>query len=226
MPSLCGALFAVFLSTPAWADSTHDFFHAVQFDDVSTVQEMLADGVSPNLQEPGRGENALIVALREESMRVFKLLLETKSVELELAARNGDTALMIAAYKRNMPAVRSLLARGARVNRPGWTALHYAAASGDADIVRLLFEHHANLNARSPTDLTALMLAAREGSQYAAQALLDLGADATAIGGTGISAADMADQADKPIIAAAIRAHIAAHPHGKTVPVNNERTKP
>src|SRR4051812_9140822 len=103
-----------------------NFFRAVQLDDASTVKALLAAGVNPNQPNPAGGEPALVLAVREGSMRVFQALLDHPGIQLDAPAMNGNTALMMAAFKRNRPAAEALVARGAAVNRPGWTPLHYA----------------------------------------------------------------------------------------------------
>lgn len=185
------------------------FFRALQLDDERTVRAVLARGLDPNLREPERGETGLIVALRYDAMRVVQLLLAHPGLKVDAPAANGNTALMMAAYQKNKPAVLALLAKGAQVNRPGWTALHYAAAAGDLDIMKLLLEHHAYIDAESPTGTTPLMLAAREGQEGAVQLLLEEGADATLKDRAWREdAADFALRAHKPWIAAHIRRHL------------------
>jgi ankyrin repeat protein len=187
------------------------FFRAAQLDDVGRIKPLLARGLDPNVREPERGETGMIVALRNDAMEVFKLLLSHPKIDLETQAGNGNTALMMAAFKNNKPAVLALLAKGAQVNRPGWTALHYAAAAGATEIMRILLEHHAYIDAESPTKVTPLMLAAREGQEDAVKLLLEEGADATLRdSGFHIDAAEFAERADKPWIAKTIRAHLAA----------------
>ena len=120
---------------------------------------------------------------------------------------NGNTALMMAAYKHNKPAAEALIAKGAAVNRPGWTPLHYAAASGDNDIARLLLAHGARLDAQSPPasgKFTPLMMAAREGHEDTAVFLLGQGADPKLKNGEGLTAAEIARRADHADIAAAL----------------------
>lgn len=187
------------------------FFRSVQLDDAGTVSKLLAsDAVSPNAVDPISGETGLILALREGASRVAEVLLAHPAIKLELNAPNGNTALMMAAFKHNTPAVRALLARGAIVNRPGWTALHFSAASGDDDITRILLEHHAYIDAEAPAKFTPLMIAAREGHESTVRLLLEEGADASLKNTESLTAAQIAARAEKPLVAAAIAAHLAA----------------
>jgi ankyrin repeat protein len=143
---LAAFVLAAFPGVPALAASseqTSDFFRAVTMDDPSTVRKLVAAGVNPNQPNPAGGEPALVIAAREGSMRVLQALLDLPGIQVDAPAMNGNTALMMAAFKRNRPAAEALVARGAAVKRSGWTALHYAAASGDEDIARLLIKHGA-----------------------------------------------------------------------------------
>jgi len=185
------------------------FFRAVQIDDDRTVKTVLARGLDPNLHDPERGETGLIIAMRNDAMKVAKLLLAQPGLKVDEPAPNGNTALMMAALQKNKPAVLALIERGAQVNRPGWTALHYAAAAGDLDIMKLLLERHAYIDAASPTGTTPLMLAAREGQEDAVRLLLDEGADATLKDRAWReNAAEFAVRAQKPWIAEQIRKHL------------------
>jgi ankyrin repeat protein len=102
---------------------------------------------------------------------------------------------MMAAYKRNRDAAEALLARGAAVNRAGWTPLHYAAASGDEDIARLLIKRGAKIDAVSPPasgSYTPLMMAAREGQPDMAVFLSASGANPKLKNAEGLTAAEIA----------------------------------
>ena len=210
------ALLAAYAAAPAPAAGAPDaeadavtFFRAVQIDDDRAVRNVLARGLDPNVRDPASGETGLILAMRYEAMRSARVLLAHPQLKIDAQAPNGNTALMMAAYQKNKDAVLALLDKGAQVNRPGWTALHYAAAAGDLDIMKLLLERHAYIDAESPTGATPLMLAAREGQEEAVGLLLDEGADATLKDRAWReNAAEFALRAQKPWIAEQIRRHL------------------
>lgn len=189
------------------ASQLNSFFRAVQLDDVKTVQSMLGGTVNANQLNPLGAEPGLVQAVREDAMRVFHAFLAHPGTDLEAKASNGNTALMMAAYKRNRPAVEALLAKGAKVNQPGWTALHYAAASGDEAIVRLLLARGAKVDAVSPLKsgaYTPTMMAAREGHDGIALLLMAHGADHQRKNSEGLTAVEIAERAGKPMVAKAI----------------------
>jgi len=192
------------------APDTAAFFRAVSVDNATGVARMLAEGASPNQLEPQRGDTALVVALRDDADKVVKVLLEAPGLDLETRSTNGNTALMMAAYKHKQAIVEAMLAKGAKVNQTGWTALHYAASAGDLPIMQILLARQAVVDALAPTNITPLMFAAREGQEGAVKLLLASGADATLKSGHGWTAAQFALAADKPGVAAMIDRHLAA----------------
>ena len=195
--------------TPAapTASQLTSFFRAVQLDDLKTVERMLGSKVNANQLNPIGAEPGLVQAVREDAMRVFHAFLAHPGTDLEAQASNGNTALMMAAYKRNRPAVEALLAKGAKVDQAGWTALHYAATSGDEAIVRLLLERGAQVDAVSPLKsgaYTPMMMAAREGHDGTALLLIAHGADRNRKNSEGLTAVELAERAGKPMVAKAI----------------------
>jgi ankyrin repeat protein len=183
---------AVSLPGIALAGAYDDYFRAVKLDDVKLVRSLLQRGFDPNTVEEERGETGLIIAVREDANKVFELLLNTKDVNLDARALNGDSALMIAAYKGKYDAVKTLLDKGAEPNQTGWAALHYAAAIGNNPIVQLLLDHSAYIDAESPNQTTPIMMAARGGHILTVKLLLDEGADLTLKNGAGMTALDFA----------------------------------
>ncbi|MGZ5198574.1 MAG: ankyrin repeat domain-containing protein [Telluria sp.] len=209
--SMCLACGAAFAATGA---EVAEFFRSVQTDDAATVKRMLGTVIQPDQLNPVGGEPALVLAAREGSMKVLDVLLAYPGINVDAAAVDGNTALMMAAYKGNMPAVQALLAKGAAVNREGWTPLHYAAASGDDAITRLLLERGARVDAVSPLKsgaYTPLMMAAREGHDATALLLLDHGGNPRLTNSEGLTAVQLAQRAGKDQVASAIAARIAAH---------------
>ena len=202
----CGILA---LAGPVMADPVHDLVLAAQMDNPAGANKLLATGLSPNTIDPVSGEPILLLALREGSHGVIDLLVANKDLELERSAPNGNTALMMAALKHNRTVLEKLLARGAAVNRNGWSALHYAAAGGDAGIVSLLVDKGASLDALAPNGLTPLMLAASEGHPEAVEVLLKRGANAAYVNKHGQSAREGALYRDRPDIVRIIDAHLA-----------------
>jgi ankyrin repeat protein len=176
----------------AFGGAYEDWFKAVKLDLDDQVRALLRRGIDPNTVDEERGDTGLILAVREGSAKVFNLLLQTKEVNLDARSRNGDTALMLAAYKNNLAAVQALLAKGAEPNQTGWTALHYAATVGNNDIVQLLLDRSAYIDAESPNQTTPIMMAARGGHILTVKLLLDEGADATLKNGAGMTAIDFA----------------------------------
>jgi hypothetical protein len=219
MTCLWRAVFRIFLCSvfmwfgaaqAATPGEVKDFFRAVQLDDPRTVQSMLGKTIDPNELNPLGGEPALVLAVREGSMRVFDVLLNYPGTKLETPAVNGNTALMMAAFKHNKPAVMALLAKGAAVNRPGWSPLHYAAASGDDEIAAILLQRGASIDSPSPPGtglFTPLMMAAREGHETTALMLIERGANPQLKNSEGLTAAQLAERAGKSRVAAAIKEH-------------------
>jgi uncharacterized protein len=77
----------------------------------------------------------------------------------------------------DLPRTQQLLSKGAKINQPGWSALHYAAIKGHSKIVSLLISSGAKVNEHSPDGDTPLILAVRSGDMDTVQALIRAGAD-------------------------------------------------
>ncbi|TWC71865.1 ankyrin repeat domain-containing protein [Herbaspirillum sp. SJZ099] len=184
---------SMLLPGAARAGAYEDYFQAIRMDNVYFLKQLMQRGMGPNLIEPKRGYTGLMLAIREDSMQAFDLLVNAPDVNLEAQATNGDTPLMLAAFYGNVPVVRLLLSREVEVNRPGWAPLHYAAINGNAEIVGLLLEASAYIDAESPDEqMTPVMLAAMRGRVAAVAALRDGGADLTLKNKDGLTALDLA----------------------------------
>jgi hypothetical protein len=195
------ALSAALCASAAHAGAYEDFFAATGRDDAATVQRLLERGMDANSRDP-QGQPALFLALRDGSLQVAETLLAAPGVDVNVLNASGESPLMIAALKGRTEWMRRLLARGARVDQPGWSALHYAATGPDPQAVALLLERGAAIEARSPNRTTPLMMAARYGAEASVDLLLARGADPGARNDHGLAAADFARLAGREALAA------------------------
>jgi len=177
----------------ALSSSYDDFFKAIEFDEAPTVQQLLIRGFDPNTPSPDL-QTPLILAIQKGSERVAQVLVAHPQMQVNRPNPNDETPLMLAALKGREALVLALLKREADVNRPGWTALHYAATGGHANIVRALLEHHAYIDAESPNGTTPLMMAAYYGTPEVTKLLLEEGADTLIRNHLGLTALDFASQ--------------------------------
>jgi uncharacterized protein len=184
-------LYVLFGFSVCFASSYVDFFRAVGVDNASTVKSLLARGFDPNTPDES-GHVPLYLALRSESTMVVALLIDHPGLKIDAANAAGETPLMMAALRGQLDNTQQLLARGAAVNRTGWAPLHYAASGPEPKVVALLLDRGATVDAPSPNRTTALMMAARYGSEDAVRLLRARGADPKARNDLGLNAADFA----------------------------------
>ena len=123
-------LFVVVCISPAVAGSYDDFFTAIKRDHRHTIEALLKQGFDPNTVDEN-GQPGIIAALLNESFEAAAALADSEGLQLEAANRSGETALMMASLRGQTTLVQRLLQRGAAVNRPGWSPLHYAATAPD-----------------------------------------------------------------------------------------------
>jgi len=186
-----------FFHFKAVAGSYEDFFKAVQFDNVRTVQTLLQRGFDPNTVNP-EGVPALMLAVREPSLKVAELLASWPQTKTEVRNANDESPLMLAALKGYLPLVKKLVANDADVNKPGWTPLHYAATGGHVAVLEFLLDESAYIDAESPNGTTPLMMAAMYGSPEAVKVLIQAGADLTLKNQLGMTALDFAVRGQRP----------------------------
>jgi hypothetical protein len=182
-------------------DSYAAFWRAMQSDNASALQALLARGMDPNTVDE-RGEPALLVTLRIGLPNTAAVLLRHPALRVDQQNALGETALMLAVYREQEATVVALLGRGARVDTPGWSPLHYAAEVGAVGLARMLVNAGAPIDSRSPNDTTPLMMAARNGHSAMARWLLERGADRAARNALGWTAAEFARRADFTALAA------------------------
>jgi uncharacterized protein len=202
------ALVLAFALPWSYAGSYDDFFVAITRDDPKALTELLQRGFDANTIDP-KGRQGLFLALQLGSLKAADVLIAWPKTQVEWRSAKDESPLMIAALKGYQEQVRKLIARDADVNKTGWTPLHYAATAGNVEMIALLLDENAYIDAESPNKTTPLMMAAMYGSTPAVRALLEAGADPTLRNQLGLSAVDFAQRGKRPdaaeLIAAAIR---------------------
>jgi ankyrin repeat protein len=193
-------LFVTITTTPSAAGSYDDFFEAVTKDDVRVVEALMARGFDPNTRNP-KGQPALTMALQIGSRNVTRALVAQPKTDVDATNDAGETPLMMAALKGERAVAQQLLDRGARVHRPGWSPILYAAAGPDPQIVALLLDRAAPVDAESPNRTTPLMMAARYGSEPSVRLLLARGADPKRRNDRQLGPADFAREGGRALLA-------------------------
>lgn len=178
-------------------DLIQSFLLAARADDTTVLRQMGESGFDPRLKDE-LGNTLLMIAIREGGEQLALGMLKQPVWQdqqiLEHENRLGENALMLAAIKGLPSVADALIGHGAEVNRAGWTALHYAATSGQVQMIQLLVDKAAYVDAASPNGTTPIMMAVRFNHRPAAEALIAAGADPTHSNQAGLTARDYANQ--------------------------------
>lgn len=177
----------------AIAGSYDDFFKAIKSDDASTLQRLIARGFDVNTVDP-QGQFGLLVALREPSLKVASVLIDSPQINLNAVNAQGESPLMLAAIKGHVELAQKMIQKGADINKTGWTPLHYAASTGQLKMISFLLEQNAYIDAESPNGTTPLMMASLYASPESVQLLLDQGADPLLKNEQGLTALQFAER--------------------------------
>jgi uncharacterized protein len=180
----------------ASADAYVDFFRAVSVDNERTVAELLGRGFDPNTKSES-GQVALFLAMRDDAPKVAAALLASPALNIDAINAMGETPLMMAALKGRVDWARKLVERGAKVQKPGWSPVHYAATGPSTELLAMLLDRGADINALAPNRNTPLMMAARYGPEDSVKLLVQRGADKKLINERNLSAADMARSGER-----------------------------
>jgi ankyrin repeat protein len=199
------ALIELFLSNGAAIDArnlvgTTALYGAAENERHASVALLLAKGADPNLAGPS-GVAPLAAAAFKGNGRIVDLLL-ARGADPNAVDATGKAAIAYAAARGFALIVRRLLAAGVdpkRADGNDLTALMWAAGHEDGvgaraalDVIALLLDAGAPIDAVDVRGRTALMIAAELGRAEIAEALLARGADRTLTDKSGRSALDLA----------------------------------
>lgn len=122
------------------------------------------------------GRTPLHAAIAADSLGVFELLIRNRGTDLNAQTHDGTTPLILAAKVGNYSMLEELILNECEVAKSdanGKTALHWAAAVNNVDIIRRLLDvRETNKDAQDLAEETPLFLAAREGARGAVELLL------------------------------------------------------
>jgi len=198
-----------------YAGSYEDFFKAIQSDDGPAISALLARGFDGNTRD-AQGQSGLYLATRDKSLKAVNALLAWRKINVEARNSADESPLMIAALNGSSDLAQVLITKGADVNKTGWAPLHYAATRGHLQMITLLLDNYAYIDAASPNGTTPLMMAAFYGTPQSVKLLLDAGADPLIKNDQSLTAIDFAQRNNRAdsaeLIAASVRAK---YPSGK-----------
>ncbi len=183
------------------------FFTAAESGNVQEVDRLLDAGADVNVRD-SRGETPLFSAALSGSKEIAESLI-AHGADVNATDRDGLTPLHLAAYQSRREIVKLLVGKSANVNaktREGSTPLikaiewfagtergHLALTSraeiaSMMDVVRLLIDNGADVNAADTYDDTPLILAVASGEKSLVELLLARGAAVNSKGHEGVSA--------------------------------------
>lgn len=216
--------------------STEELFQLIKHGQIEAVQQAVAeDPTLVNAHEPD-GASAVLTAAYYGQPAIARLLVKYGAhldvfeacaigeldavvaqvgAQTELAnafAADGFQPLGLAAFFGHFPVAKFLIENGAAVDSPSHNPLrvmplHSAAAGSWVEIVKLLIDNGAPVNARQAEDFTPLHSAAQNGALEIIQMLLDAGAEVNPREGDGKTPLTYALAEDHQEAAALLRAH-------------------
>jgi len=182
-------------------DGSTALLWAAHWGDVKTTDLLLRAGADPNAANDFR-MTPLSQACVNGSAALVELLLKA-GANPNTPIATGETPLMTCSKTGGAEAVHALIAHDAAVNAKepvqNQTALMWAAAERHPNVVKMLIDAKADLQARTKRGFTALHFAAREGDQESTRLLLAAGVSANILAQPDATAKGKAEDATEPV---------------------------
>jgi hypothetical protein len=137
---------------------------AVAKGDVDRVEELLNEGINPDIQDID-GWTPLMWAAWDGNVEMINVFLQA-GAELNMSDYNEETALIKAIYSNNIEALNLLILSGADINMTdssGWTPLFYAATNGNIEPVKALLDAGADPELKDMNNFSAFLYAKKYG---------------------------------------------------------------
>lgn len=159
--------------------------YAAERGDVFKARALVNAGADVNIKSSG-GSSALGFALDSDMpqstcLQLVDLFLDAGTDIDMVDERQGRNFMHFAAERNNAPAVKRLLAAGAKIDpqtaKMPATPLAFAARYNAVDVLRLLCEEGADINASQNNGITPLLMAVGFNAHQGQAMLLQLGAD-------------------------------------------------
>ncbi len=178
-------------------------------------------GITPLVEAINRSNGAIVLSLMHHGAKLpsgpkFILKIKLKKMLKKIVDNDFIVAVIVGTTKR----VSQLLQQEPlgvihMPDRSGKTALYWAAARGNNDLVRLLLEHNFNIDAQDAGGNTPLHVAAANGNLSTVKLLVARGAQATLVNQHGNSPLALARQYHHPDVVAFLEEQAAPSAFGR-----------
>lgn len=168
--AVCATMLAFSATTQATTNTVQsipqqEVIEAALYGKIETIEQALTAGYKVDSRDPD-GRTALMFAAFNGQTKIVQKLIDA-GADVNAQDKIGATALMFASSGPFTETVQLLIDKGAKVNTADnnehWTALMWAGAEGQADVVKILLKHNADATLKEVDGDTAESFAVKNG---------------------------------------------------------------